>query len=604
MKWNKKWLPAAIFALLLVGVVALAQFGGVTGTDRRVADDISVYEGYSADPLKKKGKKGKLLKCKGGHAGGADAAGNFYFGCNKSIQVVSPKGKRISKATKKALAEQEGRGKFAPRFTVKSDVAPHPSGNEIYYIVTSSKLKTHARPNCSEEDPGAMGEVHRLTKKGKKWVRDTAFAIPTWEVDGVGCGDGGTKAWWRNSYVAVDGKGRVFTTKNEFVWVYETANGGATQIPNWEKDGDFQLPGTIGSYADGAATFMGVAVADDGKGGTTVYVAAQSPMGEIWRYDELEPGKWTRNVGATISTTDGTNKLSSPYDVGVDASGNVYVANTSAAEIWRYSATDPSTGVRIAKSPKYEATGTKLNKVRGPFHGIAVNGKGAIVIPGLSLILTPGDGTTTSGPDKIDELTCNVRVKTFFDGKKAEMNGCIGTSGPDDATAPDGNGYIMKGLGGADELNGNSGDDVLIGGKDNDLLDGKGGHDAIAGGTGNDQLKGDTGNDFLLGRGDNDSIDGGPGSDTIYGGGGKDTINAKDGEVDVIAYAKGDKITCDKQDKLMVKNPKKPGKRVKKLPCGDKKNLIKFETPSDVLGLVKESKKDDPADKDDEKAEK
>jgi len=136
-------------------------------------------------------------------------------------------------------------------------------------------------------------------------------------------------------------------------------------------------------------------------------------------------------------------------------------------------------------------------------------------------------------------------------------NSLVGTPGPDDIRAGDGNDGIDGGDGddkirgdrGDDVLNGGFGDDFLNGGNDNDrifggdgedVVDGGRGDDIGFGGDGDDDLRGRKGDDVLFGGAGRDLIDGGKGNDVLKGGtGDDDRMNGGPG-ADTFIYALGD----------------------------------------------------------------
>ncbi|PCH72121.1 MAG: hypothetical protein COC12_06730 [Rhodobacteraceae bacterium] len=72
---------------------------------------------------------------------------------------------------------------------------------------------------------------------------------------------------------------------------------------------------------------------------------------------------------------------------------------------------------------------------------------------------------------------------------------------------------ILRGLTGADTLNGGGGNDILRGGRAGDKLIGDFGDDTLRGGVGNDDLAGGAGDDILIGGAGKDKLNGGTGSD-------------------------------------------------------------------------------------------
>ena len=102
-----------------------------------------------------------------------------------------------------------------------------------------------------------------------------------------------------------------------------------------------------------------------------------------------------------------------------------------------------------------------------------------------------------------------------------------GGIGNDDITGYGGTDYLYGEIGN-DTLRAFSGDgNVLVGGPGNDDLAGGNAQDSLYGGAGNDKLNGRGGDDFLDGGGGHDVLRGGTGEDTMRGGAGHDLFFAK-----------------------------------------------------------------------------
>lgn len=88
----------------------------------------------------------------------------------------------------------------------------------------------------------------------------------------------------------------------------------------------------------------------------------------------------------------------------------------------------------------------------------------------------------------------------------------------------DGEGEIVVGTSGADQINGSSGGDVICGLGGDDAIRGFGGHDLIVGNGGDDIIRAGRGSDSGSGNRGNDTLRGGGGKDILRGGGGSDTL--------------------------------------------------------------------------------
>jgi Ca2+-binding RTX toxin-like protein len=85
-----------------------------------------------------------------------------------------------------------------------------------------------------------------------------------------------------------------------------------------------------------------------------------------------------------------------------------------------------------------------------------------------------------------------------------------------DAGADCGEGTVVHGTAGDDQLTGTPGDDVIYGHDGDDTIDGQGGDDTIVGGDGQDEIRGGGGEDCLDGGKGHDSMpDKGAGDTTL-----------------------------------------------------------------------------------------
>jgi len=132
-----------------------------------------------------------------------------------------------------------------------------------------------------------------------------------------------------------------------------------------------------------------------------------------------------------------------------------------------------------------------------------------------------GDGALLLGTDGDDEL----------DG--GDGNDTIdGAAGNDSLQGEEGDDYITGGEGN-DTLRGGYGDDTLLGGEGNDRLEGLYGQDYIDAGAGDDHVFGRDGDDVVYGREGNDTLIGSMGTDTVYGGAGNDILAGSQGNDEI-----------------------------------------------------------------------
>ena len=106
------------------------------------------------------------------------------------------------------------------------------------------------------------------------------------------------------------------------------------------------------------------------------------------------------------------------------------------------------------------------------------------------------------------------------------------TENPDNRTFSPGElvGESVRGLGGADTINGAIDAEEINGNRGNDFVSGGGGNDTLLGGQDNDTINGNEGNDVLNGNNANDFVFGNTGDDIVRGGQGDDQIFAGDGD--------------------------------------------------------------------------
>jgi len=143
--------------------------------------------------------------------------------------------------------------------------------------------------------------------------------------------------------------------------------------------------------------------------------------------------------------------------------------------------------------------------------------------------LSGGNGDIVVGTDGDDNITGGSGVETLCGG-----------GGNDTITGGGGSDVIFGGTG-DDNISGGPLDDQLYGGPGNDTITGDTGDDVIDGGDGDDALDGNGGDDTLSGGAGNDTMDGGSGKDTLVGGSGDDNMNGAGGD-DVLDGGNGNDV--------------------------------------------------------------
>ncbi len=155
-----------------------------------------------------------------------------------------------------------------------------------------------------------------------------------------------------------------------------------------------------------------------------------------------------------------------------------------------------------------------------------------------------GDGIVLDGAAGNDDLRGGAGSDTVIGGSGDDiMRGgggddtLFGGEG-DDVIAVNGGNDLVYGGAGNDEVfatNGNnivyggSGDDILRGGSGDNLMRGGSGDNLMRGGSGNDIMDGGTGNATLAGNDDDDVLSAGSGNNRLFGGSGNDTLNGGTG---------------------------------------------------------------------------
>ncbi|MBC7645337.1 MAG: hypothetical protein H7123_09425 [Thermoleophilia bacterium] len=155
-----------------------------------------------------------------------------------------------------------------------------------------------------------------------------------------------------------------------------------TQFGTWEN-----------SWALGVFYWIntGLAVSRDGS---SVYVA-EVGNNRVQRFDRQADGSYVsvRTIVGNDPAVDANpyasecgavvraGRLSAPYDVGLDAAGNLYVLNTTCLEVKKFT----PDGVTM----RYRAQVT--NPTGGHVHGMSVDNSGRVYLPEVNTIIEPGD---------------------------------------------------------------------------------------------------------------------------------------------------------------------------------------------------------------------
>jgi len=280
-----------------------------------------------------------------GWSGGADANGVLFIPCGAWIYRLSPDGTYL------------GSIEVPAGYTAARDVAVTADGSSVYF--TSGPLGGQDRP-----DPAApnVGKVVRLNRDAAgSYVHDPAFNVGPFQL-GAGV--------WSARNVEVDLSGRVYVTVNAFVFIFDAAGARIGAF-----GGDKRYDGA--NYLEGLEVAQGLAVTPDGS---TVYVVEQQ-RNHVQRWTRAANGvdwvrvrEWVLGALGPASDCVDNGTFASPYDVGLDGSGNIYVLDVSCRRVQKYDAATRAWKGSVWRNYPVGA-GEQL------FHGLAVNFLGTTVVP-------------------------------------------------------------------------------------------------------------------------------------------------------------------------------------------------------------------------------
>lgn len=304
---------------------------------------------------------------------GTDANGTFYVPCDRYIFRVGANGAYL------------GSIQLDDAFRARRDVAASADGSVIYYSV-SNAIYDHPAPDAPN-----VGKIVRLVRQlDGSYVRDEGFNVGPFDI-------GGINGLWSARNLDVDLAGHLYVSVNAYVFVF---NASGNRIAAFGSDDHYEN----GQYVDGLEIAQGIAVTPDGK---HVYVVEQR-RNHVQRWDRTLQGSWVRSswkVGALGPAGDcSTNDmLASPYDVGLDGQGNVYVLDTSCRRLLKYQASSATWRATVWQA---------MDGVGSLYHGFGVNWRGNVLIPEQGRMFAYNQLTTTSvcGPDS--DLPIFTRMRT------------------------------------------------------------------------------------------------------------------------------------------------------------------------------------------------
>ncbi len=310
-----------------------------------------------------------------GWGGDADDAGNFYMAC-PVMRDLDGNGTGDEKVP--ALFEMDPTGTvvrlgylpteyaFNDTYAVR-DVGVSPDGKSAYVSVGPNTDNLGQNPNLNPTTKQPMtngattGSLLRLTRQADgSWLHDPTFKAGPYLIGGN---------HWAVRYVDVDAKGHIYVTVNALVYELDPATGAI--VSSFGGGATTAYPG--GPWIEGFDKPEGLAVTADGS--SILLVDQQHQIVQKW--NRVGATDWTRDtsfllgvpsqVGDYCTTTD---HFQSPYDVAVDAAGDIYVMDTTCQRVQRF--TKAGAFVQTVWS---NTGGDDWN------HGFAVNWQGSVLLP-------------------------------------------------------------------------------------------------------------------------------------------------------------------------------------------------------------------------------
>lgn len=355
----------------LLLIVIIAAIAGLTTASAAEAESYSV-ERWNDCPASESSSF---------NSGGTDASGQLYVACGSSaILVYDPSGKRLPNISN-------------PAGTVH-DVAASPSGNYLYL----------ARGN----NPPA-----RLVRSsGSNYSWDQSWQPEKYPYPDSGLVDDRSTPLGR--FIATDGSGAIYLSDG--AWVAHHVLEGSwnqthTTVVKYSADGSyltrFGVRNNGWALGDFSPGMHGLDVTQDGS---RVFVA-DGNNNRVQRFDRQQGGSYvaTAAIGSTELTDPdrsggcgGASTFASPYDVSIDGSGFVYIANTSCKEVLKFNQSGSSLLSVINWGPNQFAA-----------HGLVVSRNGHRVYVQAPGVLLRRDGSTEnidSGPDGPSQACLKARA--------------------------------------------------------------------------------------------------------------------------------------------------------------------------------------------------
>lgn len=308
-----------------------------------------------------------------GWGGDSDHAGNLYTAC-PVLRDLDGNGTGDVQAP--ALYELDATGvvqrigwlpaeyAYDDRYPIR-DVGVSPDG-KVAYVSTGpnfdklgQRADVHPRTGAPLANGATAGSILRLVRQADgSWVHD-GFKAGPFMIAGN---------YWAVRSVDVDAAGRVYVSVNQYVYELDPATGA---IVTAFGGAITRYPG--GPWVEGIDKPEGLTVMPDGA---TVYVVDQQHQ-VVQRWHRVGATDWKRDTSFLLGTPDQVGDychlhthFQSPYDVQLDAAGDIYVMDTTCQRVQRF--TNAGTFVQTVWT---NVGGDDMN------HGIAVNWQGSILLP-------------------------------------------------------------------------------------------------------------------------------------------------------------------------------------------------------------------------------
>ncbi len=254
-----------------------------------------------------------------------------------------------------------------------NDVAPSPGGQVLYV--------------SKEEAGGGPRPIRRLVRQA-----DNSYSVdPVWKLKYPGVVEE-----VEGRFIASDSSGNLYVASGKW-----TINNGLGKVLKYSMaaDGTPTLVTSFGTKTNtlpapsGYFYFLtGIAVSMDGN---TIYTVEQD-SGRIQRFDKITGSSdynatptlsWGDNYGGScgyvkMDPINGDRILASPYDIGLDSTGAVYLTNTTCGTIEKYKVSiNPSNVAHQGSLWVGTSADQIVRDINDKPHGLAVDSNGNVMVP-------------------------------------------------------------------------------------------------------------------------------------------------------------------------------------------------------------------------------